>query len=72
MLDEMQEHGHVIDPKDAKERKVSLPDARTLDNEYEYVLLVLHEHDFHRSLASYKYSLQVTTGTIGGAKQIQT
>jgi hypothetical protein len=36
---ELQEHGHIIDQKDAKEENVPLPGARTLDNEDEHVLL---------------------------------
>jgi hypothetical protein len=45
VLDELQEHGHVIDPKDAKEKKVPFPGAGTLDNEDEHVLLALREQD---------------------------
>ena len=64
MLHELRDHGHVIDPKVAKEKKDQLPGALTLDNEDEHVLLALRDQDPHRSLASYKYHLQVTTGTI--------
>ena len=35
VLDELRDHGHVIDPKDAREKKDQLPGERTLDNQDE-------------------------------------
>ena len=68
MLDELRNHGHVIDPKVAKEEKDKLPGTSTLDNEFELVLLALRKQDPHRSFQSYKYNLQVNTGTMVSKK----
>jgi hypothetical protein len=68
VLDELRNHGHVIDPKVAKEEKDKLPGTSTLDNEFELVLLALRKQDPHRSFQSYKYNLQVNTGTMVSKK----